>query len=119
MFSNMIQKWPIFVALFCALLGALGQLFLKLGSSNFTVSLTQIILDWKVLVGVGFYAMSSVLFIIALKYGNLSLLYPMIATSYIWVALLSKFVLHESFSIYKMIGFILILSGVTFIGAKG
>lgn len=115
----MITKWPIFIALFCALLGALGQLFLKLGSAGFQVSLAGISVGWNVLAGVGFYAMSSVLFIIALKYGNLSLLYPMIATSYIWVSLLSFFVLHEQFSTYKIIGIVLILAGVIFIGVGG
>ena len=64
----MIQRWPIFVALFCALLGALGQLFLKLGSAGFQISLAGLSVGWNVVAGVGFYAASSVLFIIALKY---------------------------------------------------
>lgn len=114
-----MKNWPIFIALFCAVLGALGQLFLKLGSGNFIVSFNQIAFDWRVALGVAFYGLSSVLFIIALKYGNLSILYPMIATSYIWVSLLSFFVLREAFNTYKIMGLVAILIGVVLIGVKG
>ena len=114
-----MTKWPIFIALFCALLGALGQLFLKLGSAGFQISLAGVSVGWNVIAGVGFYAASSVMFIIALKYGNLSLLYPMIATSYVWVSLLSFFILHEPFNVYKIVGISLILAGVVSIGVGG
>jgi hypothetical protein len=36
------------------------------------------------------YGLSAILFIVALKHGNLSVLYPVIATSYICVMLITE-----------------------------
>ncbi len=60
--------------------------------------------------GVGF-----VLLVIALKHGNLSILYPILATSYIWVALLSVRFLDEPFSAAQWVGVLLIVGGISLI----
>ena len=61
------------------------------------------------------YGLSAILFIFALKYGKLSVLYPVIATSYVWVALLSSKVLAEPLSIPKWGGITLILFGIALV----
>ena len=45
----------------------------------------------------------------------ISVLYPIIATSYIWVALLSTFFFAEVMNLYKWIGIFFIISGVVFV----
>lgn len=67
----------------------------------------------------GLYGISAILFIVALKHGNLSVLYPVIATSYVWVTLISFRVLHEPVSIAKFLGIALILCGVMLIVKNG
>jgi len=67
----------------------------------------------------GLYGLSAVLFVIALKHGNLSVLYPVIATSYIWVTLIAFKVLHEPVSIPKWLGIALIMGGVMLIVRTG
>ena len=109
------ETWAIGLAFFCAVLAALGQLLFKLGSVNVALSLTSWITNWKVLGGMVLYGTSAILFIVALKYGNLSILYPIIATSYVWVAILSIKLLDEPFPPIKWLGLILILGGVSII----
>jgi uncharacterized membrane protein len=109
------KAWAIALATFCALLGSLGQLLFKLGSASVEFSIWSWITNFKVLGGMALYGLSAILFIVALKYGNLSILYPMIATSYIWVALISIKLLGESLSITQWVGIALILVGLALI----
>lgn len=102
----------IFVSLICALLGSLGQTFFKLGSAKITGSLLSWITNWQVIIGLLLYSVSAVMFIVALKYGQLSILYPMIATSYIWVTLISALYLKEPVNIMNWAGVFLILVGI-------
>jgi uncharacterized membrane protein len=105
----------VLLVLFCAVLGAFGQVFFKLASGNFALSVEGVLKNWKFLVGTFLYASSALLFVYSLKYGNLSLLYPLIATSYIWVALLSFFILKEPISLLNISGVLLIISGIALI----
>ena len=85
--------WPVLLAMVCALAGSAGQLFFKTGSASVGASLSSWLVNWRVMTGFFLYGVSAVGFIIALKHGRLSLLYPVIATSYVWVTLLSSWVL--------------------------
>lgn len=109
----------VLVALSCALGGSLGQLLFKTGSALVENSLSSWLLNRRVLGGFFLYGVPALGFIIALKHGRLSLLYPVIATSYIWVALLSASVLGEKLNMYHWVGIVLILFGVTIIVRGG
>lgn len=109
------ELWAIGLAFFCATLAAVGQLLFKLGSRRVSFSITSWVTNWQIIAGMVLYGVSAILFIIALKNGNLSILYPIIATSYIWVALLSIKILGEPFPPIKWVGFFLILGGVSII----
>ena len=102
----------IVTVLICALLGAMGQIFFKMSSANFSFNPIEMITNWKFIFGAFLYATSAILFVWTLKYGNLSILYPVIATSYIWVTLLSVVLLGESFNSIKWIGIAMIISGI-------
>ena len=95
------KTWAIGLAALCALLGSSGQLLFKLGSSSVMLNFGSWVTNVKVITGMMLYGVSAILFIFALKYGSLSVLYPVIATSYIWVALLSNKVLGEPLSLPK------------------
>ncbi len=109
------KVWVLLVAAFCAILGAIGQLLFKLSSSTITKNIFSWIGNIKLLAGIALYAVAMILFVWALKYGNLSVLYPIIATSYIWVALLSTIFLKEPFGFIKWIGIFFILLGIILI----
>ena len=57
--------------------------------------------------------------VIALRGGDLSVLYPLIALSYVWVSILSQFILHDNMNFLKWAGVVSIIVGVSFIGMGG
>ena len=96
----------------CAVFGALGQLFFKFGSANVSFNILSWILNVNVIVGLIFYAIATIIFIMVLKKAQLSMLYPVVATSYIWVAIFSIFIIKENISLLNWLGFALIIGGV-------
>ncbi len=105
--------WPAALTFCCSILGAMGQAFFKTASEK--VTLTDP-LTWignvKLIVGLAFYGLATVLFVFALKHGNLSLLYPIIAMSYVWVMLISVFYFKEDVVALNWLGIGLIILGV-------
>jgi len=105
----------IAVVLVCALLGATGQVFFKMASKKFSFAPSEIIKNYYFWIGAGLYGLSAMLFVWSLKHGDLSLLYPVIATSYIWVTILSVVFLNESFPVWKWLGVGMIIVGIAVI----
>lgn len=68
------------------------------------------------LAGLSFYGMSTVLLVLALKDGELSLLYPVIALTYVWVTLLSLMLFHDRINPVKFAGIAIIVLGVGVMG---
>jgi len=100
------------LVLACALVGALGQILFKTASENFSFSFKGILLNYRFLLGALLYGISAAFFVYSLKFGNLSILYPLIATSYIWVTLFAHFLLGEPFPLYKSLGILMIIFGI-------
>lgn len=108
--------WTIIIVLTACLISAFGALFIKKGASKLSFNLKSIIQNKKLLFGVIAYGIATIMFIPALKYGELSVLYPFVATTYVWVTLFSKWFLKEEINSWKWVGIAIILIGVSFIG---
>lgn len=65
------------------------------------------------------YGLSTALLVLALRDGELSLLYPVIALTYVWVTVLSVVFFQETVNTFKMIGILVIMSGVVVLGRSG
>ena len=103
-----------FLLVFLAsILGAFGALYLKKASSKFRIS--SQIKNINLIIGLFFYGFSTLIFLFALKFGELSIIYPLVSLTYVWVVLLSYFKLHESLNKFKIIGILLIVLGVSLI----
>lgn len=107
----MEKIYLILLVLFCALLGSFGQIFFKIASKNFSFSLENF-LNVYLILGIILYSFSAFLFIYSLKFGELSILYPIIATSYIFVTILSFIFFNEPLNFYKIVGVLVIILGV-------
>ena len=108
--------WAIALVLVAQLIGAFGPIFLKRSSSHFALSVKGIFLNYNLIAGIFFYVLATLLFIPALRGGELSVLYPMVSTVYIWVSLLSVKMLKEQMTSYKWAGICIIIFGVILIG---
>lgn len=111
------ELWVIGLVAVAALIGAVGQIFLKTGADSLIIEPVKLLQNQYLLIGVGLYGLSATVYIFALQYGNVSLLYPVIATSYIWVALFANRVLGEAFPLTNWLGIVLIVAGITVIHA--
>ena len=102
----------VLLALITSVLAAVGQLLFKWGASSVSSSLWDWLLNWPLVAGLVLYGAGFILLVTALRHGTLSVLYPILATSYVWVALLSVRFLGESFSMGQWLGVALIIGGV-------
>ncbi len=112
------QVRAIILVVICTLFAAAGQMLYKLGSYFLAWDFIKIITNYYIISGIIVYVTGFILLIIALKYGELSVLYPIIGLSYVWVAIISVYVLGELMNVWKIVGIGFILAGVTFMGVK-
>ncbi len=110
------QAWAIGLVILATLVGAFGPILLKKASSKKLSKISELATNYSLFGGVALYALGTLLFIPALKGGDLSVLYPFVALSYVWVSLLSVKFLGEKMNKLKWIGIALIIIGVSFIG---
>jgi len=89
-----------------------AQLLLKKASENFALSIEGIF-QLELILGVGLLGITAVLFIIALRGGELTVLYPLMAASYVWVAIASPFFFPtDSLNAVKIVGIGSVIFGV-------
>ncbi|MAG91266.1 hypothetical protein CMO83_01155 [Candidatus Woesearchaeota archaeon] len=110
------QLWAIGLVILATLIGAFGPILLKKASAKRLSKISSLMTNYHLFGGVALYGVGTVLFIPALKGGELSVLYPFVALIYIWVSLLSVKFLGEKMNKLKWVGIVLIIAGVTFIG---
>jgi drug/metabolite transporter (DMT)-like permease len=113
------QRSIILVSL-CTVFGAAAQVLIKFGAVALPhPSIWQMITSGLLIAGYSLYGISAVLMVLALKDGELSLLYPIIALTYVWVTILSVMIFGESMGPFKVAGIGLIILGVAVLGRSG
>ena len=70
----------------------------------------------KLFAGYALYGVVTGMMVLALRHAELSLIYPVIALSYVWVSVLSVVMFHEEMNPYKLAGVVVIISGVAILG---
>ena len=109
----------IFVSVILAVLGQLSmkQGMLKVGYvpfelAKFGSSFSRVITTPFVLLGLFLYVISTVFWLVVLSRVELSYAYPMISIGYVLVIFLSWLLLHEHISSGRILGVLLICSGI-------
>jgi uncharacterized membrane protein len=108
----------ILLTALAAFIGSIGQLEFKRGADNLQFDIKMLLTNYHLIIAVAVYALSTVLYVYALNKGQLSILYPIIATSYIWTLLFSKIFLKEQLGLTSWAGVFFILLGVTLIATQ-
>ena len=104
----------VLIVLLSNFFGAIGGLLLKKGSKNFKMSLSMI-KNYYILTGGIVYVLAAGIFVYALNFGELTVLFPLTASAYIWTAILSAIFLKEHINLYKIGGILLIVLGAIMI----
>lgn len=109
--------FALFLITICTIIIAIGQIFWKIGADKLVFNLT-ILNNYSLWIGFILYIIGTLLLIVSLRFGNLSLIHPFLSLSFIWTSLLAYFYLKETFPLMKIIGIGLIIFG-TFYVFKG
>lgn len=91
-----------------SLLAAVAQGLYKFGSAVVPFSWFH----WALLSGLFVYCVAGFLIIISLKFVDMSVVFPVLALSFVWTALLSVLFFHEMVSVLNWFGVLLITLGV-------
>jgi undecaprenyl phosphate-alpha-L-ara4N flippase subunit ArnE len=97
-------------------IGSFGAVFLKLGAGHLTRSLKSLLANWRLALGIGLYLLSSVFYVMGVRNGELSVLYPMVSLGSVWTLLWSKMLLGESLTRPKFIAVGMIIAGCLLLG---
>lgn len=119
----------------CTLIGAIAQILVKQGTAQlggghitlgdvahhpglFVSFCIGIITNFRLFCGYLLYGVMTFLMALALKGRELSRLFPIIALTYVWVTILSLFLLGEHMNFFRAIGIAFIVCGVSILGLK-
>ena len=116
------QRRSFLLVVCCTIIGAAAQVLIKKGAGALGPNPTMVqtalamILTPTLFAGYSMYGVSTILLVMALRHGQLSLLYPVFAMTYVWVTILSVLVFHESMNAFKLAGIGGIVGGIAVLG---
>jgi drug/metabolite transporter (DMT)-like permease len=116
------QRRSLIIVLCSTILIAAAQALIKSGTGTLGegVSLLDtaigILTTPRLFAGYALYGVVTVMMVLALRHAELSVIYPVIALSYVWVSILSVVVFHEVMNGFKLAGVLVIISGVAILG---
>ena len=105
----------------CILFGAIAQILFKVGISQvhrnslFEI-FRQMVKNSYLITGILLYGMSFILWLFALRYLDISFMYPLLSLAYIAVVLMSVVFLKEEVHPTRWIGVLLIVIGAILVG---
>ncbi|MDZ4802747.1 MAG: EamA family transporter [Bryobacteraceae bacterium] len=122
--AKALSERSVLLVFLCTLIGAAAQVLFKLGSASMTGStpvqiLTHVFTSPALLLGFACYGINTLLLVLALRKGELSMTYPIISLTYVWVSILSVLVFHESMNGFKIAGLGIVVAGVAVLGRGG
>jgi multidrug transporter EmrE-like cation transporter len=122
------SRKSIYMVLGCTVFAAAAQVLLKFGATHamprmnpadpstwmpFAIALLG---NYQLVLGYCAHSGNALLLILALRDGELSMLYPIIALTYVWVNLLSMYFFNEHMNVWKALGIALVIGGVGLLG---
>jgi multidrug transporter EmrE-like cation transporter len=106
----------IVLVLIGSFIGSFGAVFLKAGAAKLNRGLKYLVLNARLALGVFFFLGSSYFFVLGVRRGELSVLYPLVSLGYLWTLLWSRIFFKEPITRDKFYGLALILLGIVFVG---
>ena len=100
------------LVLVAAFLGSFGAVFLKAGAGRLHRQIRTLLFNWRLALGVAFYVLSSFFFVLGVREGELTILYPMVSLGYVWTLVWSRLFFREAITRNKFLGIGLVLAGV-------
>jgi drug/metabolite transporter (DMT)-like permease len=108
----------IFLTLVAALFTSFSQFLFKRSLKNKLNTIWDILgtlRNPQILLGLLGYATGLVLYLIALSHSQLSLVFPIFASGFIFVTIISAILLREKVSMVRVVGILLIFAGIVIV----
>jgi multidrug transporter EmrE-like cation transporter len=105
----------ILLVIVASVFGSFGMVFFKAGAASVTGGLRSLIFNWRVIAGITLYGLSSVFFVLAMKHGQLSILYPLVSLGTVWTLLWARLFFGEPLTKMKFAAVGLIVAGIIFL----
>lgn len=102
----------IMIFLVSVLISSLSQVLLKISAEKEHSSILEEYLNMKTMVAYGLFFVSTLITVVAYKYVSLSMGAVLEASGYIFVTIFGTLILKEKVGKKKLVGLILILTGV-------
>jgi drug/metabolite transporter (DMT)-like permease len=99
----------------CTIVGAAAQLLIKTGMGQFH-GVRSLFTDVPLIAGYSLYGINTLMMVMALKNGEMSRLYPIIALTYVWTTLASYAWMGDTPNLMKNAGIGIIVLGVAVMG---
>lgn len=120
-FDREKRRQAILIVVGCTLIGAAAQVLIKLGANHLEQAgllgtIVGIFTIPTLFAGYCLYGIFAALMVYSLRHGELSILYPVIALTYVWVTILSVLIFHETMNPMRLIGVAVIVTGVAVLG---
>ena len=100
------------LVLFGSFLGSFATVFVKAGAQRLEMNLRSLLSNWRLLVGALGYGGSSFFFVLGLRQGQLSILYPLVAAGYMFTLFWARLFFGETLTKGKFAGVGMILVGI-------
>ena len=114
--SRFAEK-SILLVFCCTLLGAAAQVLFKTASRSLDrPTPVQLVTNLPLLGAYVLYALNTGMLTMALRKGQLSVLYPIISLTYVWVAILSVLIFNERITVLEGAGLATVVAGVAVLG---
>lgn len=121
------SRKSVYLVLLCTITAGAAQILTKMGAGGVLPAVSAdpgtwipfvfgLISNIPLFLGYAINAITAVLMILALRDGELSMLYPIIALTYVWVNIASVFFFNEKMNLWKVIGILLVICGVAWMG---
>ncbi|MCC6362372.1 MAG: EamA family transporter [Bryobacterales bacterium] len=114
------MKTPVpsmLLILLASFIGSFGAVLLKAGAGRLHRDWRSLVFNCHLAAGVVFFLLSSYFFVLGVRQGELSVLYPMVSLGYVWTMLWSRLFFGEPFTRSKFLGLGMILSGIVLLYA--
>ena len=108
----------IALTLISAMIAAFAQYVFKTSVPKFKFNARDVIglaRNRSVLFGLSAYVLSLAVYLVALHFGQLSYIYPVFASSFVFVFLISRYKLKEELTGMRMVGIALVVLGVVIV----
>jgi multidrug transporter EmrE-like cation transporter len=109
----------VLLMIVCTIFTSVGQILLKFGVDIFDKNHVLSLFNVPLILGFFAYVIGAMLMLAAFRVGELSVIYPIIATSYVWVSLISPLLFPDVMNVWKWLGVLTILLSVTILGFSG